>query len=225
MLAQSKPSESRKIAIVTGGNRGIGRNTVVSLAKRGVDSIFTFNAHREEAEAVAAEARAAGAQAVPLQLDAGKIASFDAFIKDVEKALSDLGQSRFDFLVNNAGNQHRNMPFEKATEEEFDSVLSVHFKGVFFLTQKLLPLMAEASAADEGWRAHCEPIDGADSHGLARRSDLRVDEGSGRSAVEASGKGVGTAEDCRQRRCPRPGGDGLQRWHRSRQSCSQQDDR
>ena len=143
MPEQANPTESRKIAIVTGGSRGIGRNTVVSLAQRGVDIIFTFNTHREDAEAVTAEANAAGAQAVALHLDAGNVASFDAFIKEVENALSQLGQPRFDFLVNNAGNNHRNMPFDKATEEEFDSVLSVHFKGVFFLTQKLLPLIKD----------------------------------------------------------------------------------
>jgi NAD(P)-dependent dehydrogenase (short-subunit alcohol dehydrogenase family) len=141
MSEQNKQAESRKIAIVTGGSRGIGRNTVVSVAKRQVDSIFTFNTHRENAEAVIAEAKAAGAKAVALQLDAGNIASFDAFVAGVENALSQLGQARFDFLVNNAGNNHRNMPFEKATEEEFDGVCNVHFKGVFFLTQKLLPLM------------------------------------------------------------------------------------
>src|ERR1700678_1352474 len=94
MPEQINSSESRKIAIVTGGSRGIGRNTVVSLAKRGVDSIFTFNTHREDAEAVVADASAAGAQAVALHLDAGNISSFDAFIKDVGNALSDLGQSR-----------------------------------------------------------------------------------------------------------------------------------
>jgi NAD(P)-dependent dehydrogenase (short-subunit alcohol dehydrogenase family) len=141
MSEQNKQSESRKIAIVTGGSRGIGRNTVVSLAKRHVDSIFTFNAHSEDAEAVIAEAKAVGAQAVALQLDAGNTASFDAFVASVQNALSQLGQSRFDFLVNNGGNNHRNMPFVKATEEEFDSVCNVHFKGVFFLTQKLLPLI------------------------------------------------------------------------------------
>jgi NAD(P)-dependent dehydrogenase (short-subunit alcohol dehydrogenase family) len=141
MSEQNKQSETRKIAIVTGGSRGIGRNTVESLAKRHVDSIFTFNTHNEDAEAVTAEAKAIGAHAIALQLDAGNIASFDAFVARVENALSQLGQSRFDFLVNNAGNNHRNMPFEKATEEEFDSVCNVHFKGVFFLTQKLLPLM------------------------------------------------------------------------------------
>src|ERR1700723_1345195 len=143
MSDQINPSESRKIAIVTGGSRGIGRNTVVGLAKRGVHRILTFNTNREDAEGVVAGAREAGAQAVALQLYAGNIAFLDNFIKDVENALSDLGQSHFHFLVNNAGNNHRNMPFEKATEEEFDSVLSVHFKGVFFLTQKLLPLIRD----------------------------------------------------------------------------------
>ncbi|RXH56663.1 SDR family NAD(P)-dependent oxidoreductase [Granulicella sibirica] len=141
MPEHTNTSVSRKIAVVTGGSRGIGRNTVVNLANRGVDIIFTFNTHREDAEAVLAEVSAIGAQAVALQLDAGNIGAFGAFVKDVENALSGLGQSRFDFLVNNAGNNHRNMPFDRATEEEFDSVLNVHFKGVFFLTQKLLPLI------------------------------------------------------------------------------------
>ena len=76
-----------------------------------------------------------------MQLDASTVASFDAFVESVKDALANLGATRFDFLVNNAGNNHRNMPFEKATEEEFDSVCNVHFKGVFFLTQKLLPLI------------------------------------------------------------------------------------
>jgi NAD(P)-dependent dehydrogenase (short-subunit alcohol dehydrogenase family) len=92
-------------------------------------------------KAVVAAVRDAGAQGIALQLDAGNVASFDAFVESVKDALAKLGAPRFDFLVNNAGNNHRNMPFEKATEEEFDSVCNVHFKGVFFLTQKLLPLI------------------------------------------------------------------------------------
>jgi NAD(P)-dependent dehydrogenase (short-subunit alcohol dehydrogenase family) len=131
----------KKIAIVTGGSRGIGRNTVESLARRGVNTIFTYHTHGTDAEAVVAAAKDAGAEAVDLQLDAGNIASFDAFVESVKDALSKLGATRFDFLVNNAGNSHRNMPFETATEEELDSIYSVHFKGVFFLTQKLLPLI------------------------------------------------------------------------------------
>ena len=130
-----------KIALITGGSRGIGRNTVVSLAKRGVHTIFTYHSHSADADAVVAAVRDAGAQGIALQLDASAVASFDAFVESFKDALANLGATRFDFLVNNAGNNHRNMPFEKATEEEFDSVCNVHFKGVFFLTQKLLPLI------------------------------------------------------------------------------------
>jgi NAD(P)-dependent dehydrogenase (short-subunit alcohol dehydrogenase family) len=128
-----------KIAIVTGGSRGIGRNIVESLARRGVDTIFTYHTHAADAETVIAEA--AAAKAVALQLDTGDIASFEAFVGSVKGALAKLGATRFDFLVNNAGNNHRNMPFEKATVQELDSIYNVHFKGVFFLTQKLLPLI------------------------------------------------------------------------------------
>src|SRR5277367_2008485 len=143
MLMETNAINPKKIAIVTGGSRGIGRSTVESLAKRGVNTIFTYHTHGTDAEAVVGTVNDAGSEAVALQLDAGNIASFDAFVESVKDALSNLGATRFDFLVNNAGNNHRNMPFEKATEEEFDSVLSVHFKGVFFLTQKLLPLIKD----------------------------------------------------------------------------------
>jgi NAD(P)-dependent dehydrogenase (short-subunit alcohol dehydrogenase family) len=142
-MTNENTSATPKIALVTGGSRGIGRNTVVSLAKRGVHTIFTYHSHCADAETVVAEVKDAGAKAVPLHLDSGDVASFDAFVDSVKDALAKLGAPRFDFLVNNAGNNHRNMPFEKATEEEFDSVLSVHFKGVFFLTQKLLPLIKD----------------------------------------------------------------------------------
>ena len=143
MLMETNAITPKKIAIVTGGSRGIGRSTVEGLAKRGVNTIFTYHTHGTDAEAVVGAVNDAESEAVALQLDAGNIASFGAFVESVKDALSNLGATRFDFLVNNAGNNHRNMPFEKATEEEFDSVLSVHFKGVFFLTQKLLPLIKD----------------------------------------------------------------------------------
>jgi NAD(P)-dependent dehydrogenase (short-subunit alcohol dehydrogenase family) len=130
-----------KIAVVTGGSRGIGRNTVVSLAERGVDSILTYNARRDAAQEVVAAVHEAGARAIALQLDTGDLRAFDGFVENVRNALAQLGAERFDYLVNNAGNNHHNMPFEKATEEELDSIYNVHFKGVFFLTQKLLPLI------------------------------------------------------------------------------------
>ena len=133
-------TSTTKIAVVTGGSRGIGRNTVESLAKRGVDTIFTFTAITD-AEAVVAEVKDAGRKALLYNstLEISHRSTLSSI--DVRDALSKLGATHFDFLVNNAGNNHRNMPFEKATEEEFDSVFNVHFKGVFFLTQKLLPLI------------------------------------------------------------------------------------
>jgi NAD(P)-dependent dehydrogenase (short-subunit alcohol dehydrogenase family) len=140
-MSEQNKSSSSKIAIVTGGSRGIGRNTVESLAKNGVRSIFTYNTHSADADAVVAAVKEAGSQAIALQLDAGCVSSFDAFVESVKEALAKLGATHFDFLVNNAGNNHKNMAFEKVTEEELDSVYSVHFKGVLFLSQKLLPLI------------------------------------------------------------------------------------
>lgn len=143
MLESNKQAESGKVAIITGGSRGIGRNTVVSLARRGVHVLFTYHSHAEDAEAVVAAVQETdtGAKAIALQLDAGDTASFDTFVESVKEALATLGASHFDFLVNNAGNSHLNMPFAQATEEELDRIYNVHFKGVFFLTQKLLPLI------------------------------------------------------------------------------------
>jgi len=136
-------NSNTEIAIVTGGSRGIGRSTVLSLAKRGVDTIFTYNSHGAEADKVVGLASESGHRAIALQLDTGNISAFDHFVERTREALGSLGAERFDYLVNNAGNNHHNMPFEKATEEELDSVYQVHFKGVFFLTQKLLPLIKD----------------------------------------------------------------------------------
>jgi NAD(P)-dependent dehydrogenase (short-subunit alcohol dehydrogenase family) len=143
MLMEPNAITPKKIAIVNGGSRGIGRSTVESLAKRGVNTIFTYHTHGMDAEAVVATVKDAGAKAIALQLDAGNAASFDAFVESVNDALANFSATRFDFLVNNAGNSHRNMPFATATEEELDSIYNVHFKGVFFLTQKLLPLIED----------------------------------------------------------------------------------
>ena len=129
-----------KIAIVTGGSRGIGRNTVLCLARRGVHSIFTYNANRAEADKVMALAAEAGAPAIALQLDTGKVAAFDAFAGQVREALAELAAERFDYLVNNAGISS-SAGLATITEAEMDALYDVHFKGVLFLTQKLLPLM------------------------------------------------------------------------------------
>jgi NAD(P)-dependent dehydrogenase (short-subunit alcohol dehydrogenase family) len=133
---------ARRIAIVTGGSRGLGRNTVVNLARRGVDSTFTYHSNQTEAEAVVAEVAGLGRQAIAVQLDTGNTAGFDRFVQSVREALATLGASRFDYLVNNAGTSHH-AAFDQVTEADLDALYQVHFKGVFFLTQKLLPLIAD----------------------------------------------------------------------------------
>jgi NAD(P)-dependent dehydrogenase (short-subunit alcohol dehydrogenase family) len=138
---QNYSSSTSKVAIVTGGSRGLGRSTVLNLAARGIDSILTYHTHREEADEVAALATQAGGKALPLQLDMGDAPAFEAFVDRVRQSLRELGVERFDYLVNNGGNNHRNMPFEKVTEDELDDLYRVHFKGVFLLSQKLLPLI------------------------------------------------------------------------------------
>ena len=138
MTAQS--TSNPKIAVVTGGSRGLGRNTVLSLSKRGVNSIFTYHSNRAEAEKVSAAAGEAGAKAIALQLDTGHVESFARFVDSLRSTLASLGAERFDYLVNNAGISHHNA-FDKTTEAELDELYNVHFKGVFFLTQQLLPLL------------------------------------------------------------------------------------
>ncbi len=135
-------SQDNRIALITGGSRGLGRSTVLALAERGVPSIFTYNSGRDEADKVVAAAEGAGAKAVALQLDTGKVGGFDDFVANVQAALSDLGAERLHSLVNNAGVSDHT-PFAKVTEELLDHVYSVNFKGVFFLTQKLLPLLSD----------------------------------------------------------------------------------
>lgn len=131
-----------KIAIVTGGSRGLGRSTVLSLASRGVDSIFTYHTNRLEAEKVVAQVEAAGRRTVALALDTVDSGTFDAFVQNVRGALESMGADRFDYLVNNAGTGHHNL-IEQTTEAELDALYRIHFKGVFFLTQKLLPLIRD----------------------------------------------------------------------------------
>ncbi len=131
----------QKIAIITGGSRGLGRNTAESLARKGVDSVITYNARADEAHKVVAAIEAQGRKAVALQLDTGATETFPLFASTLLRTLKETwGRDRFDFLVNNAGIAHHNS-IEKTTESEMDALYHVHFKGVFFLTQKLLPLI------------------------------------------------------------------------------------
>ena len=130
------------IAIITGGSRGLGRSTAINLARRGVDIVFTYRANEKAAESLIREVEAMGRKAAAFRLDTGDTRAFDAFVAEVRKTLESWRHDRFDYLVNNAGNsQHIN--FDKVTEADFDAVVNVHFKGVYFLTQKLLPLINE----------------------------------------------------------------------------------
>lgn len=140
MTTQDATSSANRIAIITGGSRGIGRDTVLCLARRGVRSIFTYRSNQAEADKVAARAAEAGAPAVALPLDTGDAATFAAFVAAVRKALADMNAERFDYLVNNAGTSST-ATLATGTEAELDAQFSVHFKGVFLLTQALLPLM------------------------------------------------------------------------------------
>jgi NAD(P)-dependent dehydrogenase (short-subunit alcohol dehydrogenase family) len=130
-----------KIALVTGSSRGLGKSTALNLAKKGVDIIVTYHSNAEEAAKVVAEIEQLGAKAVALQLDTANTKTFESFGAQVKQLLQDKWQTEhFDFLVNNAGTGAY-ASFLDTTEDDFDRLLNIHVKGVFFLTQKLLPLI------------------------------------------------------------------------------------
>jgi NAD(P)-dependent dehydrogenase (short-subunit alcohol dehydrogenase family) len=134
---------STPIALITGGSRGLGRSTALRLAQNGSDVILTFHRNRAEADAVVAQIKQLGRNALALQLDAGNSKSFDAFATQVRAALAQhWKRERFDHLVNNAG-VSAHAVLAETTEAQFDELMNVHVKGVFFLTQKLLPLIAD----------------------------------------------------------------------------------
>ncbi|WP_342052838.1 MULTISPECIES: SDR family NAD(P)-dependent oxidoreductase [unclassified Cupriavidus] len=130
------------IALITGGSRGLGRNAAEHLARQGTDIILTYRGNRAEAEAAVAAARAQGRRAVALQLDVGDSSTFDAFATNVKSVLADWQRTHFDFLVNNAGVGIHALIAE-TTEAQFDELMRVHLKAPYFLTQKLLPLIAD----------------------------------------------------------------------------------
>lgn len=157
-----------KTAIITGASRGLGRNTAVHLAQRGVDILFTYHSNRAEADSLIGELEALGRKAAALPLDAGNVGSFDGFVTGVRDVLRTFGRDRFDYLVNNAGTSlHK--PFDQTTEAEFDQIVNVHFKGVYFLTQKLLPLINDGGRIvniSSGLARVCIP--GTSAYGAAK---------------------------------------------------------
>lgn len=132
---------TQRIALVTGGSRGLGKNAVLKLAAQGTDIIFTYNSQRDAALEVVAEIEQKGAKAVALQLNVSDVASFAAFTQQVKEALNQVwGRETFDYLVNNAG-IGLYASFAETSETLFDELMNIHFKGPFFLTQSLLSLM------------------------------------------------------------------------------------
>jgi NAD(P)-dependent dehydrogenase (short-subunit alcohol dehydrogenase family) len=132
---------SNKIALITGGSRGLGKNMALRIAENGNHVVITYVSQKEAAEEVVKEIEQMGKQALALQFDANKISSIKEFVKVFEETiLKKWNVSKFDFLINNAG-IGATIPFEKATEEDFDRFMNIHFKSVYFLTQQLLPFI------------------------------------------------------------------------------------
>lgn len=130
-----------KIALVTGGSRGLGREMALNIAKKGLNVIITYNNRKDAADEVVTEIGLLGQKASALQLNTGVVASFDDFYSQVKELLkSEFGSEKFDYLINNAGIALAK-PITETTEEDFDSLVNIHYKGVYFLTQKALPLL------------------------------------------------------------------------------------
>jgi NAD(P)-dependent dehydrogenase (short-subunit alcohol dehydrogenase family) len=136
-------TQTQKIALITGGSRGLGRNTAESLARNGVDVVITYRSRADDARTVVAAIQAQGRKAAAVQLDTAATKTFDGFAEELKRTLRDSwNRDSFDFLVNNAGTGlHKGIT--ETSEADFDALMAVHLKGVFFLTQKMLPLIAD----------------------------------------------------------------------------------
>src|SRR6266700_731132 len=134
-------STKNKIALVTGGSRGLGRNMAIALAKKGIDVVLTYHSNREAAHKVVSEIQSMGRKAFALPLDTSDIKMFEPFINSLTALLQEkTGSPNFDFLINNAGTALYG-PAEQISEEQMDAIYNIHYKGVFFLTQKAMPFI------------------------------------------------------------------------------------
>jgi NAD(P)-dependent dehydrogenase (short-subunit alcohol dehydrogenase family) len=136
-------NQTPKIALITGASRGLGRNMALALARQGVDVIGTYHSNKAEAAATQSAIEALGRKAAMIQLDTGHVTAFPAFAVDLKQVLATTwNRADLDYLVNNAG-IGIDAPFAQTTEADFDRLMNIHLKGVFFLTQTLLPLIAD----------------------------------------------------------------------------------
>lgn len=136
-------NDKTKMALVTGSSRGLGKNTALALAKKGIGVVVTYRSSEVEANSVVSAIAELGSKAAALQLDTSNTKTFDSFVEQLKQSLQNTWQTeQFDFLVNNAG-IGINKPFAETTEDDFDQLMNVQVKGVFFLTQKLLPVIRD----------------------------------------------------------------------------------
>ena len=134
-------STETKVALITGGSRGLGKNMALAIAKKGIDVIITYNSNKEAADKVVSEIESLGQKAVAFQLDTSKINGFDNFVKQTTAYLQEhRGSQNIDFLINNAGTALYALVTE-TSEQQLDDIFNIHYKGVFFLTQKFLPFI------------------------------------------------------------------------------------
>ncbi|GAB3025075.1 SDR family oxidoreductase [Niabella terrae] len=133
--------KTNKIALITGGSRGLGRNMALALAGKGIDIILTYHSNQQAAAEVVAAIESQGSKAYSLALDTSAVHTFDAFVAHLKELLErETGSAHLDFLINNAGTALY-APVTEVTEEQMDNTFNIHYKGVFFLTQKILPLL------------------------------------------------------------------------------------
>lgn len=136
-------ANTKGIVLITGGSRGLGRDMALSVAGKGLDVIITYNSKKEEAERAIIDIKAKGVQAVALQLNVADTDTFSAFVDEVKTELSNtFGTDKISYLINNAGTALY-APFADTTEQQFDEIMTIHLKAPYFLTQKLLPLLAD----------------------------------------------------------------------------------
>ena len=149
-----------KIALVTGGSRGLGKDMALALAGKGIDIVLTYRTKQDEALKVVAEITKGGRKALAMPFDVSDTKSFDSFIAQLGASLQKhWGVSTFDFLINNAG-IGATLPIAQVTEEAFDNLMNIHFKGVYFLTQKSIPHLNDGGCViniSSGTTRYCVP--------------------------------------------------------------------
>lgn len=135
-----------KIALITGGSRGLGKNAALKIASKGIDIILTYQSQKKEAENTVEEIKKLGVNATSLQLNVADNNTFDSFFIKVKSILNSVfDNDKIDFLINNAGTGSH-ASFAETTEEQFDNLVNIHFKGAFFLTQKALPILQDGGS-------------------------------------------------------------------------------